>query len=201
MTTSVVPLMTGTRGSSYNAFEAVRRLLPHKFSHSQHPKGEVSMLAKISAAFGVAAALTLGVAALPAGATPTTTPATSAGAPASPGVTPDTTDGSCIAYYICYYYEANYEGSDEGVEGDVPDLTNPEVYFQGSGAGQGDPVGNDAGSGFNGDTRCDAELWYSADYSGDELILQRYMTTGYDSDNLGGLANNDRSQESCGEYG
>ncbi len=157
-----------------------------------------SLLAKLGAAVGTTVILPLGLAALPASAASSIGSTSSATAPVTvptnEGAAPDT-GSNCYSGYVCYFYQSNFAGSAGGVGGNVPDLLYPQVYtFVSSGAGQGDAIGNDAGSAFNGNPRYAANIYYSANYQGVYIQLAPYNAPGFANPTLGPVNNNNRSQ-------
>src|SRR5262245_51463797 len=54
---------------------------------------------------------------------------------------------------MCYFFRSNYQGAEAGFVPDMPDLLNPTRWlFRSPGAGAGQEVANNAGSGQNRDT-------------------------------------------------
>jgi hypothetical protein len=94
-----------------------------------------------------------------------------------------------------YYYHSNYGGAQTGVyDYWVPDLSSPPVYFQGSGAGSGQRVWNNARSGYNADPYNCVAVSYSKSYGTPALYLFPYGNSGDNSSALGVVNNNCRSQ-------
>jgi len=71
-----------------------------------------------------------------------TTLAAASTATAATNASPD-----CNIYNLCYYWGDNYSGSHTGMSGwEVADVMNPWIEFESAGAGQGQGIGNNAGS-------------------------------------------------------
>lgn len=92
---------------------------------------------------------------------------------------------NCETDDICYYWDDSppYTGSVVGVWGDVNDVMSPWITFQTAGAGQGQGIGNNAGSIWNADSLAPACVYYDPYQSGPS----NYMSP---NGRLGGTAAN-----------
>lgn len=102
---------------------------------------------------------------------------------------------------IVYNYHSYAAGALNCQDGNVPDLSSPAMYFNHTNPdadnpndGLGKPLWNDAGSGENWDLTCTAHIWYHANYTGSQLTLSPFSHSGWYSNTLGVVNNNNRSQ-------
>jgi len=94
----------------------------------------------------------------------------------------------------CVFWSQAYSGAYAGDPGWIPDWS---LYtYPNNGTGAGEVIGNNNGSDRNVDTVCYVQLWYNPNYTGYELTLNPYGTSGYEraGSALGYLLNNLRSQ-------
>jgi hypothetical protein len=120
---------------------------------------------------------------------------------ASPANAATQASGNCDPFAggpMCYYFRSSYGGSRAAINFDVNDLYAYTFSNQPNTDGWQKPVANHAGSGWNRDTGCIAQIWEHvlnpASGRGRLLELNWYGFVGQNNATLGLLNNNNRSQ-------